>query len=384
MKSLVSAWEQSGYLPQWASPGHVDCMIGNNSCALIADAYKKGIRDFDINKALDAMVSDAERSHPKMSSVGRLGFLEYNAKGYIPCDKYKEATARTLEYAFNDFCIAEVAKAIGRNDIADRFYRQSYNYRNVFDSSVGWMRGKNDDGTWRANFDPCEWGGPFTEGNSLHYTWSVFHNISDLIRMMGGKEVFLAKMDSIFSMPARVNTGSYGHMIHEMTEMVSGNMGQYAHGNQPIQHFIYLYNHAGRPDKTQYWVRKVMDRFYNSTEKGYCGDEDNGQTSSWYVMSAMGFYSVTPGTTQYVLGSPLFKKITLNLENGKKFVISAPDNNEKSCYVGEMSLNGKPYSKLYIDYSVFRDGGNFNFKMQETPSQRQVSKEDLPYSKGIY
>lgn len=382
MQSLVAASEQSGFLPQWASPGHRDCMIGNNACALIADAYVKGIRNFDVQKALAAMVKDAGQQHPRMRSVGRLGWKEYDSLGYVPCDKYNEATARTLEYAFDDFCIAEVAEGIGNKDIAEKFYKKSYNYKNVFDPEVGWMRGRNADGSWRANFDPYEWGGPFTEGNSLHYTWSVFHNINDLIALMGGKDKFILKLDSIFSMPLRVNTGSYHGMIHEMTEMVKGNMGQYAHGNQPIQHMIYLYDHAGVPSKAQYWTREVMNRLYHPTPQGYCGDEDNGQTSAWYVMSAMGFYPATPGTTQYAMGSPLFKKITIHLENGKTFIIEAPQNSNANVYIGNATYNSKPYTKLYIDYSTFMAGGILKLDMQDNPKDnRMIQKEDLPFSK---
>jgi len=247
------------------------------------------------------------------------------------------------------------------------------------------MRGRGEDGTWTPNFDPYEWGGPFTEGNAWHYLWSVFHDVDGLIGLLGGNENFVAKMDSVFTVPNTVKVGTYGRLIHEMTEMQMANMGQYAHGNQPIQHMIYLYNYAGAPWKAQQKVREVMRKLYNSTENGYPGDEDQGQTSSWYVLSALGFYSVCPGTNQYVIGSPVFRKATITLENGKQFIIEANKNDQDNVYIQSAKLNGQDYTKNYIRYEDIVDGGVLRFEMGNRPNKnRGTSPEDVPYSVSLY
>jgi predicted alpha-1,2-mannosidase len=231
------------------------------------------------------------------------------------------------------------------------------------------------------NFDPVEWGGPFTEGNAWHWVWSVFHDVNGLIHLMGGEKNFTAKLDSVFSVPNTVKVGTYGGMIHEMTEMVMADMGQYAHGNQPIQHMIYLYNYSGAPWKAQYHVRDVMEKLYNATENGYPGDEDQGQTSSWYVLSALGFYSVCPGTDQYVIGSPVFKKATITLENGKKFVIEAKNNSKENVYIRSATLNGKPFDQNWLRYSDIISGGILELVMNSTPEyKRGVSESGKPFS----
>lgn len=269
----------------------------------------------------------------------------------------------------------------GNDFYAGIFERQLFNYKNVYDQKSGFMRGKDQDGKWNPNFDPAEWGGPFTEGNAWHWEWSVFHDINGLIKLTGGQENFTKKLDSVFSVPNRVNTGTYGGMIHEMTEMVMANMGQYAHGNQPIQHMPYLYNYAGQPWKSQFHTRNIMYRLYNSTENGYPGDEDQGQTSSWFVLSAMGIYSVTPGTDEYVLGSPMFKKITLNLENGKKFTIDAAANSRENLYIKSATLNGKSYTANFIRHSDLVNGGVLKLEMTNQPElTRGLAAADRPFS----
>jgi predicted alpha-1,2-mannosidase len=301
--------------------------------------------------------------------------------GYVPYPEYGEATAKTLEYAYDDFCGYNLAKMTGQSFYEEIFSRQMYNYRNVFDAQVGFMRGRDKNGKWTPNFDPFEWGGPYTEGNAWHYLWSVFHDTEGLIHLLGGEEQFVKKLDSVFSVPNTVNVGTYGYKIHEMTEMQMADMGQYAHGNQPIQHMIYLYNYARAPWKAQQKIREVMHKLYNATENGYPGDEDQGQTSSWYVLSAMGFYSVCPGTDQYVLGSPLFEKTTITLEDGKQFVIEAKGNNAQNVYIQSAELNGKIYTKNYISYEDIANGGTLTMKMDDQPNKKRgITPEDLPYS----
>ncbi|GAB2791015.1 GH92 family glycosyl hydrolase [Rhabdobacter roseus] len=382
MEGLANAYDESGFLPEWASPGHRDCMIGSNSASLIADAYVKGIRGYDVNKLYEAVLKNTENAGP-VSSVGRFGHEYYNELGYVPYDvKIRENAARTLEYAYADFCIAQLAQGLKRPQAeVDMFRKRSQNYRNLFDPETKMMRGKNQDGTFQKPFNPFKWGDAFTEGNSWHYTWSVFQDVHGLAELMGGREAFVQKLDSVFTLPPVYDDSYYGFPIHEIREMQIMNMGQYAHGNQPIQHMIYLYNYAGAPHKTQYWLRQVMQRLYQPTPDGYCGDEDNGQTSAWYVFSALGFYPVTPGTTQYVLGTPLFKKATVTLENGKKFTLEAPKNSETNLYIQKTNLNGKPYTKTYLDHFDIQKGGTFTFELGSQPSQQWgTGLNDVPWS----
>ena len=381
MQSLLSSWEQCGWLPSWSFPSEAGSMIGNHAISLLTDAWAKGIRTFDPAAALKAYFHEATQKGPWGPANGRDGWKEYYQLGYVPFPQYREATAKTLEYAYDDFCGYNLAKMTGNDFYAGIFERQMFNYKNVYDQKTGFMRGKDQDGKWNANFDPAEWGGPFTEGNAWHWEWSVFQDINGLVKLTGGKENFTKKLDSVFSVPNRVNTGSYGGMIHEMTEMVMANMGQYAHGNQPIQHMPYLYNYAGQPWKSQFHTRNIMYKLYNSTENGYPGDEDQGQTSSWFVLSAIGIYSVTPGTDQYVLGSPMFKKITLNLENGKKFTIDAAANSPENVYIKSATLNGKTYTANFIRHSDLVNGGTLKLEMTNRPElSRGLAAADQPFS----
>lgn len=381
-EGLVNAYKESGFLPEWASPGHRDCMIGSNSATLIADAYLKGARGYDINTLYEAVLKNSKTEGP-LSSVGRKGVDYYNKLGYIPYDvKINENTARTLEYAFADWTIWKLAKALKRpQSEIDLFAQRALNYRNVFDPETKLMRGKNQDGTFQSPFNPFKWGDAFTEGNSWHYTWSVFHDIQGLIDLMGGQKEFVGMLDSVFVVPPIFDESYYGQVIHEIREMQIMNMGNYAHGNQPIQHMIYLYNYAGQPWKTQKWVREVMNRMYAPTPDGYCGDEDNGQTSAWYVFSAMGFYPVTPGSDQYVLGAPLFKKITLKLENGREVVLNAPANSAENKYIDAVTFNGREYTRNWLSHSELMKGAQIEFKMASEPNQKRgTTPRDFPYS----
>jgi len=381
MQAMLDAQEQCGWLPSWSFPGEGGSMIGNHAISLFADAWAKGIKTFNPEQALKAYLHEATNKGPWGPANGRHGWKEYYELGYVPYPEYREATAKTLEYAYDDFCGYNLAKMTNNDFYADVFSRQMYNYKNVYDPATRFMRGKQKDGKWVPNFDPIEWGGPFTEGNAWHYQWSVFQDVQGLINLMKGEKNFTAKLDSVFTEPNKVKVGTYGGLIHEMTEMVMANLGQYAHGNQPIQHMIYLYNYAGEPWKAQFHARDVMYKLYNATEDGYPGDEDQGQTSSWYVLSAMGFYSVCPGTDQYVIGSPMFKKITITLENGKKFIIEGNNNNKENFYISTATLNGKAYTKNYITHSDITNGGVLKFEMTNKPNlQRGLSADDKPFS----
>ncbi len=382
MNGLVNTYLESGWLPEWASPGHRDCMIGSNSASIIADSYLKGIRGYDIEKLYEAIIKNTQGVGP-VSSVGRLGAEYYNRLGYVPYDAgIRENAARTLEYAYADWCIMKLAEALKKpQEEIELFRNRAMNYRNVFDPERKLMHGRNLDGSFQSPFNPFKWGDAFTEGNSWHYTWSVFHDIAGLIELMGGREAFIAKLDSVFEVPPLFDYSYYGQVIHEIREMQIMNMGNYAHGNQPIQHMIYLYNYAGEPWKTQYRVRQVMDKLYNYTPDGYCGDEDNGQTSAWYVFSALGFYPVTPGTGEYVFGSPLFKKATLILENGRKMIIEASGNCRDNVYVKDINLNGRRLKRNFIRHDELLEGGKLVFMMSKSPDKKRGTKEEsFPYS----
>ncbi len=385
-EGLINTYKESGFFPEWASPGHRGCMVGNNSASILVDAYVKGVKVDDLETMYKGLIYGTENVHPTVSSTGRLGHEYYNKLGYVPYDvKIHENAARTLEYAYNDWCIYQIAKELGRPKKELELYaKRAMNYKNLYDKETKLMRGKNADGTFQAPFSPLKWGDAFTEGNSWHYTWSVFHDPQGLIDLMGGKDSFVMMLDSVFAVPPLFDDSYYGQVIHEIREMQIMNMGNYAHGNQPIQHMIYLYNYAGQPWKAQYWLREVMNKMYTPTPDGYCGDEDNGQSSAWYVISALGFYPVAPGTTQYVLGAPLFKKATLHFENGKNLVINAPENSDKNIYIESMSFNGVNYTKNYLDHNELLKGGVLDIRMGDKPNlNRGVNPEDLPYSFSV-
>ena len=382
-EGLANTYLESGFLPEWASPGHRGCMVGNNSASVVADAYLKGLRGYDAETLWKAVTHGANAVHPKVSSTGRLGWEYYNKLGYVPYDvKINENVARTLEYAYDDWCIYQFGKSLGKSEKELAQYKKNaMNYKNVFDKETNLMRGRNQDGKFQTPFSPLKWGDAFTEGNSWHYSWSVFHDPQGLINLMGGKQTFVQMLDSVFNVPPLFDDSYYRGVIHEIREMQIMNMGNYAHGNQPIQHMIYMYNYAGEPWKAQYWIREVMDKLYTAQADGYCGDEDNGQTSAWYVFSAMGFYPVCPGANQYVIGTPYFDKMTLHLENGKTMTITAQNCSQSNKYIQSLSINGTPSTKNFFTHEQLMQGGNIHYVMGSTPNkQRGISDSDAPYS----
>ncbi len=384
MEGLANTYKESGWLPEWASPGHRSSMIGSNSASIIADAYLKGIKGFNIDTLYAAIIKNTTNVGP-IGTVGRTGFQPYNELGYVPMDMVGGSAARTLEYAYDDFCIYQLATALHKPKLEiETFAKRSQNYRNLFDSTHLLMRGRKKDGSFDGAFNPFRWGGEFVEGNAWHYTWSVFHDFKGLSNLMGGNKKMEEMLDSVYRLPSIFDGSAYpgkGGVIHEMLEMQVMNMGQYAHGNQPIQHMIYVYNYCGAPWKAQMHVREAMEKLYKPTPDGYCGDEDNGQTSAWYVFSAMGFYPVCPGAGQYVIGAPLFKKMTLSLENGKQFVIDAPQNSEQNIYIQKAFLNVNGYDKNYLNHADILKGGTLLFKMGEQPNfKRGMLKAAVPYS----
>ena len=380
-EGLVNDYKEGGWLPEWSSPGYRNVMIGNNSASVVTEAYLKGLKGYDIHTLYEALLKDANNEGP--IATGRVGINYYKELGFVPYNVgINENVARTLEYAYDDYCIWQLAKALHRPQEEISLYeKKMLNYKNVFDNEYKLMRGRNKDGSFQSPFNPFKWGDAFTEGNSWHYSWGVFHDVQGLINLMGGKKIFISMLDSVFNMPPVFDDSYYGQTIHEIREMQIMNMGQYAHGNQPIQHMIYLYNYAGEPWKAQYWIREVENKLYKPIPDGYCGDEDNGQTSAWYVFSAMGFYPVCPASDEYVVGAPLFKKMTISLENGKQIMINAPANSSTNKYVQELTFNNQFYSKNYIHHSIIQQGATLNYIMNAAPNkQRGIKKDDTPYS----
>ncbi|RYD27127.1 MAG: glycoside hydrolase family 92 protein, partial [Lysobacteraceae bacterium] len=390
MQGLVNTYKESGWLPEWASPGHRDVMIGSNSANLIADAYSAGVRGFDVNTLYEAMVKNATTSEGRprdkkgkvVGAVGREGVEYYNRLGYVPYDvDINENAARTLEYATADFSLSRLATALGKTEDARLYAGRAQNYRKLFDTESGWMRGRNQDGSWSTPFNPYKWGDAFTEGNSVHYSWSVMQDVQGLIDLMGGDTAFTDRLDSVFTTPPIFDDSYYGQVIHEIREMQIVDMGQYAHGNQPIQHMIYLYDWAGQPWKTQFHVRDVMRKLYSSAPDGYPGDEDNGQTSAWYVFSALGFYPVTPAVGQYAVGSPLFRNVRLAMPGGRTLTIEAQNNGPENVYIQSVRFNGKTYDKPWLSRDALKQGGNLRFVMGPTPNRNWgTCKADAPFS----
>jgi predicted alpha-1,2-mannosidase len=383
-EGLVNDFKEGGFLPEWSAPGYRNVMVGNNSASIVAESYVKGLRGYDIETLYKALINGANNEGPQ--GTGRTGVKFYNSLGYVPYDVgINENAARTLEYAYDDYCIYQLGKALGKPESEIGIFKQrAMNYKNLFDKSHLLMRGKNKDGSFQTPFNPFKWGDAFTEGNSWHYSWSVFQDIDGLINLMGGKKKFVEMLDSVFVMPPVFDDSYYGGVIHEIREMQVADMGQYAHGNQPIQHMIYLYDYAGEPWKTQYWARETMDKLYKATPDGYCGDEDNGQTSAWYVFSALGFYSVTPTSVEYAAGAPLFKRAEISFDNGKKLVINAPNNTAATRYVQTVNFNGKVYTKNYFNHFDLQKGGTINIQMGQKPNlQRGTRQKDFPYSFSI-
>ena len=380
-EGLVNAYKESGFLPEWASPGHRDCMVGNNSASVVTDAYIKGLRGYDIETLWEALKHGAN-AHLRGTASGRLGYESYNQLGYVANNiGIGQNVARTLEYAYNDWAIYTLGKKLGKPESEiDIYKKRALNYKNVYHPERKLMVGKDNKGVFNPNFDAVDWSGEFCEGNSWHWSFCVFHDPQGLIDLMGGKKEFNTMMDSVFVIPGKLGMESRG-MIHEMREMQEMIMGKYAHGNQPIQHMVYLYNYSSEPWKAQYWIREIMNKLYTAGPDGYCGDEDNGQTSAWYVFSALGFYPVCPGTDEYIIGTPLFKSAKLHLENGKTITIKADNNQLDNRYIKEMKINGKSNSRNYLTHDQLIKGANIQFQMSPVPNkQRGTTEKDRPYS----
>ena len=369
IRAMLHAYDEGGFIPKWPNPGETNVMIGTHGDSVVADAYVKGIRDYDTAKAYAALRKDAtEKGSGRFQA--RSGIEDYIKLGYVPSDHgVRESVACTLEYAYDDFAVAQMAKALGKDDDYKTFIARARNYRNVYDPSVGFMRGRKSDGAWIEPFDPLAWGGVYTEGNAWQWLWSVQQDVPGLIALVGGKDAFIRKLDTLFSTTNAFKVGGYGNVIHEMTEAKLADTGQYAHINEPVHHVIYLYDYVGQPWKTAQWVHTIEDRFYRPGPAGWLGDEDTGQMSSWYIFSALGFYPVNPGQPIYAIGSPLFDRAAIHLENGKTFTVAATKQGANSIYVQSATLNGKPLDRAWITHQEIVDGGVLAFRLGPQPSK---------------
>lgn len=376
MDALLNIYHEGGWLPEWFSPAYKDCMIGQHSASVITDAYLKGIGNFDKEEMLEAILKSAENDGP--NATGRVGIEEYRNFGYIPTDTgMRETVSNTLEYAYNDYCIYKYAeKANAPEELLRKYKERAFNYKNIFDTTTHFVRPRLKNGQWLEEFTADDWSKDFTEGSSWHWTWSVFHDPAGLIALMGGEDAFTHQLDSVFTAAPTIGLGGRKKSIHEMDEMVACNMGQYAHGNQPIQHMPYLYSYAGKPYMTQKRIHDITTRLYHSgikDGKGLCGDEDNGQTSAWYIFSALGFYPVCPSSGEYIIGTPLFEHAEMKLENGKNFKVVAKNINSNNYYIQSATLNGKIFERSFITHDEIMAGGELKFIMGPTPNKEWAS-----------
>lgn len=371
IKSLVAKYEESGVLPVWElAANETWTMIGYHSIPVIVDAYMKGIRNFDVEKAYEAMVSSAMRDER--------GLEYYKEMGFIPMDKADDAVSSTLEYAYDDWCIAVMADQLGKEEDHKYFMSRAKNYRNVFDEKTKFMRGRYNSGFWKEDFDPIApsflGSGEFTEGNSWQYTWFVPQDVSGLIDLMGGDKLFKEKLDSLYTVETDKDK-------YQMPSDVTGLIGQYAQGNEPSHHIAYLYNYCGYPWATQYYTRKIMDQFFHSGRDGLCGNEDCGQMSAWYAFTAMGFYPVLPGSNEYAIGSTIFDQVKIHLSNGKVFTIVANNNDADNKYINSVKLNGIEYHKTYFTHADILPGSSIEYEMSAEPNKNfGVDKANRPHS----
>ena len=359
VKSMIRQYEYYGYLPVWQLWGQDNyCMIGNHSIPVIVDAILKGIPGIDIEKAYEAVYNSSVISHPNSP------FEVWEKYGYMPENIQTQSVSITLEQAFDDWCVAQLAKKLGKNNDHERFMKRSAFYRNLFNPETGFFQSKNDKGEWIEPFDPYKYGAnggyPFTEGNAWQYFWYVPQNIPDLITLTGGNKAFTTKLDTFFTV---------NHQSGELNDNASGFVGQYAHGNEPSHHVAYLYTCAGEPWKTQKYVAHIMNNLYNDTSSGYAGNDDCGEMSAWYIFGALGFYPVNPASGEYIIGTPMLEKATIHLPDGKTFAIKAPRKKGNEIYIRSIKLNGKKYTKNYITHQDILNGGTLEFVMSATPQK---------------
>jgi predicted alpha-1,2-mannosidase len=366
LQAWVNAAAEGGWLPQFPCPGYRACMTGSLIDSVFGDAAAKNIPGYDVQAAYAALHRHATGPGDPAKGYGRRGIEQYLKLGYIPDEDVHQSAVETLDSAYGDFCIAQVAHAAGKLDDARMFEQRSQNWRNVFDPKTGFMRGKHRDGSWLEPFDPIVWGSPYVEGSAWQHRFSAPHDVAGLARALGGNERLAALLEETLTTPPRFKVGVYEEEIHEMSEMAAVDFGQYAHSNQPVHHMLYLFALAGRPDRTQYWVRRVLNELY--TPDSYPGDEDTGSMAAWFVLSALGFYPVCPGRPSYVLGSPLFDRAVITMDNGKQTTIDARNNSSERFYVQSVTVNGALVNGVEVSHQSIVEGAKLVFAMTNKPT----------------
>lgn len=367
LQGWVSAYREGGWLPKWASPGERSVMPGTLIDAVFADAAAKGIGGFDLASAYEGLLRHATQAS-EQAGVGRKGLSDYLTYGYLPCNLYpKESVSSTLDYAYGDYCIAVVARILGKDEEANAFEARAGNYRHVFDPSTLFMRGRHEDGSWLQPFDPLEWGGPYCEGGPWQCSWAVQHDVPGLAALMGGNGRMLERLKELMQHPPHFKAGSYGLEIHEMSEMAAAGLGQFAISNQPSFHIPYLFAALGEPAETQYWVRETLDSAFGPGVDGFPGDEDNGSMAAWFMLSAMGLYPLCPGVPEYTLGSPLFDQVSIRLEDGGELVVAAEENGPGRPFVHEVLVNGERHPASTVSHKTLAAGAKLRFAMSDRP-----------------
>jgi predicted alpha-1,2-mannosidase len=358
LSGWVNAYKEGGWFPQFPCPGYRNCMTGSPIDFVFGDAVAKGITGFDIQAAFQGLKKHATQAVPPGLGYGRPAVDEYAKLGYIPCEAVIGALAETLDSAYGDFCIAQVARAAGLPDEAAMFDRRSQNWKKIFDPQTRFLRGKMADGSWQSPFDPHTWGGPYVEGAAWQYRFAVPYDPEGLIAAMGGRDAFVAALEEMLAQPPTFNVGTYGREIHEMSEMAAVDFGQYAHSNQPVHQDLYLFTMAGRRDRTQYWVHRVLNELY--TPSNFPGDEDTGSMSAWYILSALGFFSMCPGKPEWVLGAPLFNQAEIRFPGGRSLQIEA-QGGKSEAFLKRVTLNGAEVREPFVLHSALTQGGHLIF-----------------------
>jgi len=366
LQAWVNAYTEGGWLPQFPAPGYRACMTGSLIDAVFGDAAAKRIPGFDLATAYAGLKKHATQAGDPDRGYGRRGIEDYLKFGYVAADRVQQALAETVDSAYGDFCIGQVAEALGNAADAAMFFERSRNWRKVFDSATGFLRGKLANGAWLEPFDEFQWGSPYVEGSAWQHRWDVPHDLPGLMEALGGEERAVAVLDRMLTLPPAFRVGVYGEEIHEMSEMAAVDFGQYAQSNQPVHHLLYIFALAGRPDRTQYWVRRTLNELYS--RHVFPGDEDTGSMAAWYLFGAMGFYPVCPGKAEYVLGSPLFDRVTLHLPGGKSTVVEAQGQTETAVYVSHLLVDGKVHAAPTISHEDLARGSRLTFFMQTTPA----------------
>ncbi len=380
-RGFVNFYKECGWLPRWTSPGAVDCMPGTAIDAVFGDAAVKGVvtEKALLNDMLEALLKHADNVSP-IPRYGRDGLDDFKTLGYVS-DEHNESVNKTLDYAYGDFCISRVAEAVNKQDIAKRMLKSATNYKNLFDSTTGFMRARDRDGNMRKDFSEFDWGGDYTEGSAWQNSFAVYHDLLGYADLLGGKQRFLELVQRLFDTPPYYKEKGYHSEIHEMTEMaLLGDFGQCALSNQPSFHVPYLFSCLGDRDRSAYWVRKCVSKLFAPEPNGFPGDEDNGSMACWYVFSALGFYPVCPGTDEYVLASPSVKKAVIHLSNGRDLLVKAPTNSPERIYASKILLNGKHLKRTVVKHSELTDGGTLAFVMSCKPSEQRYTDDQLPFS----